>query len=316
MDLDALRAFIAVADTGSFSQAARSLDSALATLRRRVDDLEAGAGAELLKRATDSVRMTRAGEALADKGRAVLRETKNVIEAVRGLDLHNKLLTIEVPLGLPPTVEQAAHRTLRKAVPSLRLRVRYNTGVFNHDTDANFVMHLGGPHRSEDLSRDLGARDSQPSPSSEGWFHTKVAKLNVGLSASRSYLDTFGTPQTLDDLAQHNFLVWERSDRDPAILPCASRPEGIQILPVLVSPSANLIRRFAQADQGIAYVPNSRVLKFMDEKDPLVRLLEKEVFDQFELWMAVRNAEKGSPVGVLGQAIARLIKSMYLVPFS
>lgn len=312
MDLDALRAFIAVADTGSFSQAARSLDSALTTLKRRVDDLEAGAGAELLKRAADSVRTTRAGEVLADKGRAVLRETKNVIEAVRALDLHNKLLTIEVPLGLPPTVEQAAHRTLRKAVPSLRLRVLYNTGAFNHDTDASFVLHHGS-NRTDEPARDAGAQELH---SNDGWFHTKVAKLNVGLSASRSYLETYGAPHTLDELVEHNFLVWERSDRDPNILPCASRPEGLQILPVLLSSSANLIRRFAQADQGIAYAPNLRVLKFMDEKDPLVRILEKEVFDQFELWMAVRNAEKGSPIGVLGQALARLIRSMYLVPFS
>src|SRR5690349_1338834 len=129
MDLDALRAFIALADTGSFSQAARSVDWALSTLKKRVDELETSNGVELLRRAADGVRMTRAGELLADKGRAVLRESKTVIDAVRALELHNKLITIELPLGLPPTVEQVAHRTFRKAVPSLRFRVRYNSGT-------------------------------------------------------------------------------------------------------------------------------------------------------------------------------------------
>src|SRR6187402_714176 len=131
MDLDALRAFIALADTGSFSQAARSVDWALSTLKKRVDELETSNGVELLKRAADGVRMTRAGEVLADKGRAVLRETKQVIDAVRGLDHNRQLFTIELPLGLPPTVEQVAHKTFRRAVPSLRFRVKYNAGEFN-----------------------------------------------------------------------------------------------------------------------------------------------------------------------------------------
>ncbi|HXS17777.1 MAG TPA: LysR family transcriptional regulator, partial [Polyangiaceae bacterium] len=67
--MDALRAFIALADTGSFSQAARSVDWALSTLKKRVDELETSNGVELLRRAADGVRMTRAGELLADKGR-------------------------------------------------------------------------------------------------------------------------------------------------------------------------------------------------------------------------------------------------------
>jgi DNA-binding transcriptional LysR family regulator len=103
--------------------------------------------------------------------------------------------------------------------------------------------------------------------------------------------------------------------RDSSILPCVSRPEGLIISPVVVSPNANLIRRFAQADDGIAFVPNSRVLKFVDEKDPLVRVLEREVVDHFELWMAVRSGERGGPIGLLGQAIGRLIKSIYVSPF-
>jgi len=317
MDLDALRAFIAVADTGSFSLAARSVDSALATLRRRVDELEAGSGVELLKRAADGVRMTRAGEVLADKGRAVLRETKQVIDAVRGLDHNRQLFTIELPLGLPPTVEQVAHKTFRRAVPSLRFRVKYNAGEFNKDTDASFVLHLGpGPTKGEDAPAvESGTRDSQPPLSSDGWFHTKVAKMSVGLAASRSYLESHGEPKSLDDLARHEFLVWERAGHDPGILPCVSRPEGIAISPVLVSPSANLIRRFAQADEGLAFVPTSRMLKFVDEKDPLVRVLDREIVDHFELWLAARSGERGGPIGILGQSIARLIRSMYVGPF-
>lgn len=39
MDLEELRAFLAVADTGSFLTAAKSLRMSRATLRRRIDQL-------------------------------------------------------------------------------------------------------------------------------------------------------------------------------------------------------------------------------------------------------------------------------------
>jgi len=313
MDLDALRAFIALADTGSFSQAARSVDWALSTLKKRVDELETSNGVELLRRAADGVRMTRAGELLADKGRAVLRESKTVVDAVRALELHNKLITIELPFGLPPTVEQVAHRTFRKAVPSLRFRVRYNNGTFDPESDASFVLHLG-PVRKGGEASEGPTSDSQPPASMDGWLHSRVVKMSIGLAASKSYLDAHGTPQTVDALLGHDLLVWERQGIDPMVLPCQSRPEGLKIVPVLVSPSANLIRRFAQADDGIAFLPSSRVLRFVDEKDPLVRVLEREVVDHFEMWMAVQSGDRGGSIGALGQALARLIKSMYVAP--
>ncbi|MGB5311463.1 MAG: LysR family transcriptional regulator, partial [Polyangiales bacterium] len=48
MNLDELRAFVAVSETGSIVAAARSLNFARATLRRRLDELEARAGVPLL----------------------------------------------------------------------------------------------------------------------------------------------------------------------------------------------------------------------------------------------------------------------------
>ncbi len=61
MNLDELRAFVAVAETGSIVAAARSLNFARATLRRRLDELEARAGLPLLYRTAQGVTLTEAG---------------------------------------------------------------------------------------------------------------------------------------------------------------------------------------------------------------------------------------------------------------
>ncbi|WP_293262739.1 LysR family transcriptional regulator [Nannocystis sp.] len=71
------RAFIAVVETGSFLSAATSLNVARATLRRRVDALEARAGVPLLERSARGVVVTEAGALLATRGRHVLQEASS-----------------------------------------------------------------------------------------------------------------------------------------------------------------------------------------------------------------------------------------------
>lgn len=295
MDLEELRAFIAVADTGSFSAAARSLNFARNKLKQQVDEFEAQTGMELLKRAADGAKVTRAGELLAEKGRAILRETKSVFDAVRRLEHQNDLLTIEVPVGLPPSVEQRAFRTFKRAAPSLRFRVRYTDGGFLPGTDADFVIHASDKREGE------------------GWYHTRIAKLSTGLLASKSYLAEHGTPASLEELAEHPLMVWERHDRDCLRLPCKTIPEGFAIAPTLVSPSSHLVRRFVSSDDGIGFLPTSRLTKLFEE-DSLVQLLPGEVGESYVIWIAVRSDDKGGAVGVLAQAMARFIQTLLAAP--
>ena len=83
MDLEEFRAFIAVVETGSFLAAATNLNLARATLRRRVDALEARAGVPLLERSARGVVVTEAGSLLASRGRHVLQEASALIASVR-----------------------------------------------------------------------------------------------------------------------------------------------------------------------------------------------------------------------------------------
>ena len=63
-DLNALRAFLAVVESGSFSQAARLLNCANSSISRQVGQLEQQLGQTLLIRSTRSVATTDAGAEL------------------------------------------------------------------------------------------------------------------------------------------------------------------------------------------------------------------------------------------------------------
>lgn len=70
MDLEELRAFLTVVDTGSFLAAADSLGVSRTTLRRRVGSLEARAGVTLLESTSQGAVLTEAGQLLAKRGGA------------------------------------------------------------------------------------------------------------------------------------------------------------------------------------------------------------------------------------------------------
>ncbi|MEZ5264078.1 MAG: LysR family transcriptional regulator [Acidimicrobiales bacterium] len=74
MDSKRLRAFVAVADAGSITAAARALHVAQPALSRQMHALERELGAVLLERTRAGVALTAAGRLLADRGRQVLAE--------------------------------------------------------------------------------------------------------------------------------------------------------------------------------------------------------------------------------------------------
>ncbi len=72
--LEAMRVFVTVADEGGFTAAARSLGMPLATVSRKVAELEDALRAKLLTRSTRHVALTETGEAFAATCRRVMED--------------------------------------------------------------------------------------------------------------------------------------------------------------------------------------------------------------------------------------------------
>ena len=78
-DLADLRAFLAVADLGSFRAAAESLHLSQSAASRRVDKLEEALGVDLFVRTTRRVELTTIGRTFVHKARAVMNELENAL---------------------------------------------------------------------------------------------------------------------------------------------------------------------------------------------------------------------------------------------
>src|SRR6202030_3033384 len=84
MELRHLRYFIAVAEMGSLTEAAkRRLYTSQPSLSRQIRDLEDQVGVELLSRSVHGVELTAAGQAFLDHARLALMQVDAAVETAR-----------------------------------------------------------------------------------------------------------------------------------------------------------------------------------------------------------------------------------------
>jgi LysR family hca operon transcriptional activator len=84
MELRHLRYFVAIAEEGSFSQAAeKRLHTAQPSLSRQISDLEITLRAQLIVRGRHGIRLTPAGEVFLQHARLILTQVEAATEAVR-----------------------------------------------------------------------------------------------------------------------------------------------------------------------------------------------------------------------------------------
>lgn len=81
-DLADLRAFLAVADLGSFRAASENLHLSQSAVSRRVDKLEEALGVDLFVRTTRNVELTTVGRTFVHKARGVLNELESALVGI------------------------------------------------------------------------------------------------------------------------------------------------------------------------------------------------------------------------------------------
>lgn len=278
MDLEEFRAFLGVVETGSFLAAATSLNMARATLRRRVEALEARAGVPLLERSARGVVVTEAGAVLAARGRHVLQEASALVASVReiGREPVGVLRTL-LPMGLPPHGLTPMFAALRGAFPRLSLQLRFSEDPVREALEDIDMLAYFGPEQPEGP-----------------WLTHEVWPMREWLLASAEYLGRRGTPRTLEELAGHELLAWAAPGEDARVLPTLAG-ESFEVEPVLVSADVHCIRQMALAGLGLAFVPDAMLPDPGAPEGALVPVLADVVGRKRSLFVGFPAAQAGLP---------------------
>jgi DNA-binding transcriptional LysR family regulator len=272
MDLEELRAFLAVVEAGSFLAAADALGISRTTLRRRVDTLEARAGVALVESSPAGVQVTAAGSLLAERGRQMVLEGRALLTSIRELgQAPSGLLRIGLPVGLPPHTFTTFYASLREVFPALTFAARFGVeprmdALLDHDMIAHF------------------ADDSPPGP----WLSYVIARPKRWLIASPDYLQRHGTPRTPADLSGHDLFIWGDEGPDSARLPLLSGG-SVPAQPIMTSPDIHLLRSCCIAGLGIGFIPDA-LLPDPGDAPPLIPVLEDVIGGTCTLRLTVPQA--------------------------
>jgi DNA-binding transcriptional LysR family regulator len=215
--LEAMSVFAAIVDGGSLSAAGRRLNVPLATVSRKLADLEAHLKTRLLTRSTRKLVLTDAGRDFLAACRQILEQVDEAERAASGAYAN---VTGQLVIAAPIVFGRL--HVVPVAAAFLELHPEVDVQLRLGDRNVNLIEeHI-------DVALRIGAL------SGNNLVATQVGTVRRVVCASPAYLERFGTPRTLDDLANHrcisfdgleaaNAWVFSADDADKRQVPVHSR---------------------------------------------------------------------------------------------
>lgn len=257
MELDTLRLFVQVADTGSFAGAARRLDLDPSLVSRAIAHLERDLGFRLFHRTTRKIALTAAGATYLQKLSPLLEELSQAEEAARQQNLRPEgrlSLTASTAFGqacILPLLPEFQER-----YPGVKLDLRFTDAVV--DILAEQI--------------DLACRlASSATPQLAG---RKLFSGCYWVCASPEYLALHQAPQHPNDLAEHRVLTFNLPNYRERWLYRTPKGDSGQVdfQPHLLASNALAMRELTLSGMGISLMSNWLVEEDF-RKGRLVRLL-------------------------------------------
>jgi len=189
--LRALQYLLKVADTLSFSRAARAFGVPPSSISRRITDLEAALGVELLHRTTRTVRLTEVGALYLEQVRAGLSQLDDADELLgQRSSTPSGTLRISAMPGYGQRLLMPALQDFGERYPDIVLDVHLSDALVELGRDQIDIAIRGGRQPQDRV------------------VAQRLDPNRFVLAASPQYLARAGTPRTLDDLLNHRALMY------------------------------------------------------------------------------------------------------------
>lgn len=189
--LRAMSVFVAIANAGSLSAAARQLGEPLTNVSRLLSQLERNLGLTLVERTTRRLVLTVAGREYLKACRRILEDLNSTEEALVGSA--NELsgeIAITAPVGLGSLHVLPIVTQFLKSNPKTQVRLTLVDRVVDLMTEETDVAVRVGKMKDSELRA------------------SRVGTLRLVVCAAPDYLERHGTPTTVSALARHDCITF------------------------------------------------------------------------------------------------------------
>jgi len=245
MNLRHLRSFVAIAEEGSFTRAARRVGVAQPSLSQQIRTLEAELGGPLIERLPRGIRLTAAGRALLPEAQAAVRATERAASAARtALGLQAGEVEVATLLSMAVGVVPHAAAVWLDRYPQIGIRMR----EYTHHTLLE-----------EDVRNGVGDLAIGPSPAGWpgalepiGWEELVVVlPLSDPLAGSRTL--------RLEQLADRHWVLFQPGHGLTEVVEGACRRAGFQPHVSVRTTQVEAATRLAASGLGPTMVPDNVV---------------------------------------------------------
>jgi DNA-binding transcriptional LysR family regulator len=258
--LDAMQAFVAVADLRGFAPAARKLKLSPPAVTRLIAALEELLGARLLQRTTRSVTLTDAGTRYLERVRRILADVEEAESAAEGeRSQPSGRLVISAPVGFGRLHVSPAVTAYLKRYPAVSAELRLEDRMVNLVEDGvDLAVRIGDLPDSTLVARHVG----------------EMRRIVV---ASPAYLERHGEPKTPAEIAGHQTIQFGATSASGEWRFVEGTSDfRLDVTPRLSSNSADAAIQYAEQGGGL-----TRVLAYQ-AADGIRRGALKIVLQKFE----------------------------------
>jgi DNA-binding transcriptional LysR family regulator len=236
--IDAMQAFVTVADLQGFAPAARRLGLSPPAVTRLIAALEERLGARLLQRTTRSVTLTDAGARYLERARRILADLEEAEESVEGERTRpGGRLVISAPVGFGRLHVSPVLTAYLRRYPEVGADLRLSDRMINLvEEGVDLAVRIGHLPDSSLVARHVG----------------QMRRIVV---ASTDYLKARGEPQRPADIAAHDTIQFGAMSAAPDWRFVEDGQEiRISPSPRFSSNSADAAIQYAEAGGGLTRV--------------------------------------------------------------
>ncbi|KAA8734328.1 LysR family transcriptional regulator [Acinetobacter qingfengensis] len=236
-NLEDIRIFIKVIESGSFTAAANRLNLSPTTVSKQITRLEKNLNIHLFERSTRSMRLTQEGKILASKFRQALILLDEAEQFAQ--DSHEKLTgIIKITAPLPLGRQQLAIMTAKfqQLYPDIGFMVHLSDHLVNlYECDIDLAIRVAHLTDSNLVAR-------------------KLANNQRILVAAPEYLQKYGIPKHPADLYQHQCLLFSTQGMSQIIWKLNNTHEQMQLTlsSQMVADSGDILTCWSELGLGIA----------------------------------------------------------------